>query len=1137
MTLFNTVICILAIGFWTTNRQTQIKKSKSQQKPKKVTSENNDTLTICDSEDEQELYFNDWTRHDERRNLVKSMMSADVDSDDDSLEANDDEDDVEVDGAVTMEESELKIKQRLQPGSAERKKQADMFLSISKLKIFSYLSDDAFLLCLSLIEYMDLPQAGMELFTDESPFDGSLYIVIDGRMDLSCCLSSPVAGEEKPIFLSAGPGDILTSILSTLLGLIEEYQREKGYPATCAFKRIHAVNVKAKASENNTRLIRIPPSAIVALLDSYPQDVHQIAQTIIARCQRVTIQTLVKNLGMGLEIIYSHGESNEPIKSENQNIGDLPILFGQEKGEIDKLVQQINKNSAIKLTDDCSCPVDVNKQIMEKLSRLVSFSLGSTDQSVIDTLTDESSVVMVKAGEIILPAESKSEYLYFVIDGAIEVGTEKKQEYGIKSASYKDEDATKDDYFRKLYQVFQGDFVGAMTCFTDEVSFVTWRSSSKGSKSSLLFRLPKETFQSLVDKNSGILIQCVNKILTIDFSPLVHLFDWGIDWMIVQAGTLLAKKNETCNKMHVVLSGRLKAAPGSSGRHKEDEYGRGSCIGETYMLLGEKYPVDIFAIRNSELAVLPVNVLEYIMHVFPQTAVHLAKDFAARQDQQKRGKNRATRSYSTLPHNDISVATMAVVPLCFESCHEAHELSETISCALNKLAPTALITKSIAKKSVGSKVFNLRNAVHEFKMSRLLGDLEESHRLTVYQTDQKFTWWTKLCIQQSDCVLLVVNAKQAPSCAHLERYLAWAHKKFLVRHYVQVLVLQQVKHDDNSSIEKRVPISQALSEWIESRNFIEGQHLVRKPIKDYEKDVARMCRRITGRSLGLALGGGGARGLAHVGVIRALMERGVSVDICGGTSQGAFVGALYAKNPDSYEELLQSSRKMADKMSNKREKLFDLTLPIVSYFNGDRFNKCIMDCVGANTNINALIINFFCVSTDLCTAQKVIHTKGLCWKYLRASMSLHGYLPPIAEHGQLLVDGGYTNLIPGDIMLEQMNAKAVICVDVSRESVYDDYYEYGTSLSGFSLLLNSLNPFAKTVRVLSMGELSQKLIWVSSDNHRAEVMNTADLSLTPPVSEYGVLEYDKFDEIVEKGYQYALPRVDAFIKKNPWVIS
>jgi lysophospholipid hydrolase len=112
---------------------------------------------------------------------------------------------------------------------------------------------------------------------------------------------------------------------------------------------------------------------------------------------------------------------------------------------------------------------------------------------------------------------------------------------------------------------------------------------------------------------------------------------------------------------------------------------------------------------------------------------------------------------------------------------------------------------------------------------------------------------------------------------------------------VQILVLQHVKKQDgDSTIERRVPISQELSAWIESRNFIEGQHLVRKKIKTYyENDVARMCRRITGQSLGLVLGGGGARGLAHIGVIRALMERGVSVDICGGTSQGAFVGGEF----------------------------------------------------------------------------------------------------------------------------------------------------------------------------------------------------------------------------------------------------
>lgn len=102
--------------------------------------------------------------------------------------------------------------------------------------------------------------------------------------------------------------------------------------------------------------------------------------------------------------------------------------------------------------------------------------------------------------------------------------------------------------------------------------------------------------------------------------------------------------------------------------------------------------------------------------------------------------------------------------------------------------------------------------------------------------------------------------------------------------------------------------------------------------------------------------------------------------------------ALFAKNPDSYEDLVKAARKMAIRLSSKRERLLDLTLPIVSYFNGSRFNNGIKDCIGATTKINELILNFFCVSTDLCRSAQVIHTKGLCWKYLRASMSLHGYL-------------------------------------------------------------------------------------------------------------------------------------------------
>lgn len=1153
MTLWNTVVCILAITFWITNRQTQIKKSKSQQKVKKV--KDDETFVPSDSEEELEFYFNDWSRLNERRHLV---MSIDVDSDDNLETTSDDggEDDEEEEnpqeaaaaaeagdeavllsdqGEIKLGSDYVKMKSALPPASPQRKMRHDLFKSISKLKVFSYLSDEAFLHCLNLMEYTTLPFKGMDLFTDEKPFDGSLFVVMDGEMELTCSLVglSALGGslEEKTMTLKVGPGDVLTSLLSTLSGLLEEYKKVNADAAAnlphqlCSTTTV--VNVKAKASKDDTRLICIPPSALMVLLQSYPHDIHQIAHTVFARTQRVTIQTLVKNLGLGFDILYSHGSMTRSDDKEELKRLVAKILDSQKDVGKDVSAEENQKPVSV---------MQVSQDILDDLSRILASSLGSTLDEVIECIRKESSILTVKPGEIILKSNKKADYVYFLIDGAIDVQVDREQDIAVNSFQQDGINNT-----RSLHRLFPGDIMGEMSCFTDEVSFVTLRVVKEQAKAAMILQLPKEVYLSLVDKHSNILMQSIHKILTIDFSPLVHLFDWGIEWMHVQAGTLLVRKHNQCDRLHIILSGRLKEGGNSSNKsqfNKENEYGRGSCIGEAHVLLGAEYPNDVYAVRNSELAVLPKNVLEYIMHVFPSTAIHFAKQIASRQvlRQQKHRKQRATCAFAPVSQDaDISIATIAVVPLTFESStQDAHDLCRTISTALNKIAPCTLMTKSIARKAVGKQVFTLRNAVHELKMLKLLSDIEENHRLTVYQADQKFTWWTKLCIQQADCVLLVVDGHRVPSCEHLERYLIWAQERSLVRH-VQLLVLQEVFCDGDQN-EKRVCISQSLSAWIDQRCFVEGQHLVRKPIKKYENDVARMCRRITGMSLGLALGGGGARGLAHLGIIRALIERRVTVDICGGTSQGAFIGALFAKNPDSFEDLTEAARKMAEKMSSKRERLLDLTLPIVSYFNGDRFNKCIIDCVGATTRINELILNFFCVSTDLCRSAQVIHTKGLCWKYLRASMSLHGYLPPIAENGQLLVDGGYTNLIPGDIMIKQMNAKAVICVDVSKESV-NDYYEYGTSLSGFWLLLNSLNPFSKTVRVLSMGDLSQKLIWVSCENRRSEVLNSADLFLTPPVSEYGVLDYDKFDEIVQKGYEYAIPRIDDFIKKNPWVVS
>jgi lysophospholipid hydrolase len=112
-----------------------------------------------------------------------------------------------------------------------------------------------------------------------------------------------------------------------------------------------------------------------------------------------------------------------------------------------------------------------------------------------------------------------------------------------------------------------------------------------------------------------------------------------------------------------------------------------------------------------------------------------------------------------------------------------------------------------------------------------------------------------------------------------------------------------------------------------------------------------------------------------------------------------------------------------------------------------------------------------------------------------------------------------------------IGAKIVISVDVMPESERD-YFEYGPHLSGWWILANSLNPFAETVKVPSMADISEMLQWVSSEQHRREVTQASDLHLVPPVQNYGTLEYDKFDEIVEKGYLYAKPLIDEWVAQN-----
>ncbi|GME87460.1 unnamed protein product [Ambrosiozyma monospora] len=195
----------------------------------------------------------------------------------------------------------------------------------------------------------------------------------------------------------------------------------------------------------------------------------------------------------------------------------------------------------------------------------------------------------------------------------------------------------------------------------------------------------------------------------------------------------------------------------------------------------------------------------------------------------------------------------------------------------------------------------------------------------------------------------------------------------------------------------------------------------------HKDDFMRLARILTGQSIGLVLGGGGARGIAHVGVIKALEDQGIPVDMVGGTSIGAFVGGLYAKDYD-FVPVFGRAKTFAGRMASIWRSLLDLTIPLTSYITGHEFNRGIWKAFG-ESRIEDFWIKYYTNSTNITEYLMEVHSSGYAWRYIRASMSLASLLPPITDNGSMLLDGGYIDNLTVQEM-KRRGAKVILACDV-----------------------------------------------------------------------------------------------------------
>lgn len=287
---------------------------------------------------------------------------------------------------------------------------------------------------------------------------------------------------------------------------------------------------------------------------------------------------------------------------------------------------------------------------------------------------------------------------------------------------------------------------------------------------------------------------------------------------------------------------------------------------------------------------------------------------------------------------------------------------------------------------------------------------------------------------------------------------------------------------------------------------------------------------------GVALGGGGARGLAHIGVLKILDLEGIQIDEIAGCSMGAVVGGLYAYfgNAEEVEtfvlDVLSSEKykKLGiDKLSKKKkgeennylEQFFDFigsSIQLIKALKQDSyFDDELVDEIFSfipNVPIENLKIKFSVVATDLFSGEEVVLSSGNLLKAVKASSAIPGIFPPVQINNHLFVDGSISDLVPVRV-LEKNNVKKILAVNVIKNIV-------------------NPNPPKNILEVL------YRSTSISTFSLTRELIRNADLIIEPYVGEYDWADFNYAKEIILAGENAALIHLNEIKKlynKNVWL--
>jgi NTE family protein len=525
----------------------------------------------------------------------------------------------------------------------------------------------------------------------------------------------------------------------------------------------------------------------------------------------------------------------------------------------------------------------------------------------------------------------------------------------------------------------------------------------------------------------------------------------AIQPLAVRAGESVITEGEEGDTFYVVRSGLLEVVTGPA-EQRIRLLRAGEPFGELALLGSRTRTATIRALRDSEVLCLPRETFDELL---------------ASEAEFARAMVRALTQlvFESRPHQPrAELAVIAIAPL-----HADAPVADVVNAFKAALAPATVY-------EVGPQPDATRS-----EWAPTIEAVERDHDVVLLVASHQRDEWFNFCVREADRVVAV--ADRSATIEPLDRTIR-----------TDLVLFGSNRNGAVGPILAR----------LEPR----AHHLVDRA--DQAAGLGRAVRRITDRSIGIVLSGGGARGFAHIGVLQALADAGVTIDRFAGVSMGSLVGALAARQLSPAQISMSLRHELVD-----RKPFSDYGIPRISLIRANRARAMLERLFGA-AQIEELAHDYFCVSADLVAAEPVVHRSGSLVIAVGASMSLPGLAPPLRDGPRILVDGGVLDNLPVETMI-RAEGGPVIAVDVmgrgmpgARRSKRND-----------EQLPSLLETVARSTTLASRG--------------RAEAQrDLATVTIIPELRDIGLLDFARFDAVVEAGRRAAQ---DALVDALPLLHS